>query len=138
MGRPLRLALHAAQLAGLCALVRALLALPTHPLAASTALGAAGLLAGATAALFARTWGIGLAFAAAVSFASAAALHIAPSWFWLVAAAGALPQALTVKPFARFDRGATALFIGIATALGASAALAWREVAPLVAGYLAH
>ena len=132
MGTRLRLALHAAQLVGLYTLVRALMIVSWHPLAWSSALGAAGLVVGATAALRATTWGVGLACAAAVSFASAAALGMGPEWFWIVAAAGVLPQLLTVRPFARFDRGATALFILGAVTAGVSAALVWREIAPLV------
>jgi hypothetical protein len=133
----IRIALLVAQLIALATFVRAAMAIPTHIFACSTTLAAAGLFAGATAALRARTWGVGLAFASAVAFGAAAALEMGPAWFWWVAVAGAIPQLLCLRPFARFDRGAAALFVVGSAAAGLSAALAWNEVAPLIRDALA-
>ncbi|MBX3225895.1 MAG: hypothetical protein KIT84_30040 [Labilithrix sp.] len=128
----LQAALFVAQIAGLYAFCRAAVQIPVHVLAASTALAAAAMLFGATAALRARTWGVGLAFASAVAFASAAALKMGPSFFWLIAAAGTAPMLLSARPFARFSRSATALFVLIAVVCGVGSALLWREAAPEV------
>lgn len=87
------------------------------------------LIGGAVAAQRGRTWGIGLAFAAAVAFPVAFAIGIAPPWFCLVGLAGAWPFALTVRPFARFDKGATMLLAAVAATVGTVAAIAWKEVA---------
>jgi len=130
--RRVRAALFLAQLASLCTFVRAAAQIPVYILAASTALAAAGMFLGATAALRARTWGIGLAFASAVAFASAAALKMGPSFFWAVAVAGTMPMLLSTKPFVRFSRSATILFALLAIAAGVGSALAWRQLAPLI------
>src|SRR4029079_10605076 len=42
---------------------------------------------------------------------------------------GALPFARASRAFARFDKGATALLTVIAASVGASAAIAWKEMA---------
>ena len=76
-----------------------------------------------------RTWGIGLALATAVSFPVAFAIGIAPAWFCLVGVAGALPFALTARPLARFDKGATALLAILAATGGTAVAMAWKEIA---------
>lgn len=130
--RRVQAALFLAQLASLYTFFRAAAQIPVHILAVSTALAAAGMFLGATAALRARTWGIGLAFASAVAFASAAALKMGPPFFWAVAAAGTIPMLLSTRPFVRFSRSATLLFALIAIAAGIGSALAWRELAPHV------
>lgn len=109
----------------------------------ATALAAAGLAFGATAALCRRTWGIGLMLAAATSFLVAGVLgmgpHVlmgtgeaGPSFFYVVAAIGALPFLLTMKYMARFHLGATVLFAALAGAIGTAASLAWSAAAPSV------
>lgn len=130
--RRLHIALFLAQAASLYTFCRAAVWIPVNILAGSTALAAVGMFFGATAALRARTWGVGLAFASAVAFASAAALEMGPSFFWGVAVAGTLPMLVSAKPFARFSRSATGLFALIAITAGVGSALAWRELAPLV------
>jgi hypothetical protein len=95
----------------------------------TTVVTATLLLIGANAALRARTWGIGLVLATATAFPGAVLLGIAPAWFWVVGVAGVVPFALTLRPMARFDAGATALFALLATGGGVAAAFAWREAA---------
>lgn len=102
-----------------------------------TAAAAAVLAFGASAALCARTWGVGLMLAAATSFFVAGALGMAPgragpSFFYLVAAVGALPFLFTMKHMARFHLGATVLFAALAGAIGTAASLAWSAAAPSV------
>jgi len=87
------------------------------------------LIGGAMAARRGKAWGIGLTFATAVWFPAAFAIGIAPAWFSLVGLVAALPFAFTLRPFARFDKGATALLAGIAAATGTAIALAWKEMA---------
>jgi hypothetical protein len=94
-----------------------------------TVLASLLLIGGAMAAQRGRTWGIGLAFAAAVAFPVAFAIGIAPPWFCLVGLAGAWPFALTARPFARFDKGATMMLAAVAATVGTVAAVAWKEVA---------
>lgn len=94
-----------------------------------TVLASLFLIGGAMAAQRGRTWGVGLAFASAVAFPVAFAIGIAPAWFCLVGLAGAMPFALTWRPFARFDRGAAALLAAITATAGAAAAIAWKEMA---------
>jgi hypothetical protein len=94
-----------------------------------TVLASLLLIGGAMAAQRGRTWGIGLAFAAAVAFPVAFAIGIAPPWFCLVGLAGAWPFALTARPFARFDKGATMMLAAIAATVGTVAAVTWKEVA---------
>jgi hypothetical protein len=94
-----------------------------------TVLASVLLILGAAAAQRGRTWGIGLAFATAVAFPVAFAIGIAPAWFCLVGLVGALPFALTLRPFARFDKGATALLAVLAATGGAAVAIAWKEIA---------
>jgi hypothetical protein len=83
-----------------------------------TVLAAFVMIAGALAALRAKTWGVGVVLAAATAFSAAAALGIAPMWFWLVGAVGALPFLFAWRPMVRFDRGAAVLFAAIAVTLG--------------------
>ncbi|MFO0736833.1 MAG: hypothetical protein U0270_13190 [Labilithrix sp.] len=101
-------------------------------LAISTTSCGIGMLVGSVAALKQRTWGVGLVFAAAVAFGSAAALRMGPPIFYAFAVAGALPWALCEKPFQRFDRGAALLYGCIAVALGVGAAIAWGVAAPTI------
>lgn len=104
-------------------------------LAISTTSAGIGMVLGSAAALTKRTWGVGLVFATAVAFASAALMSMGPEIFFLFAGIGSLPMALGAKPFARFDRSAAMLFAGIAIALGVGAALAWHELAPSIWEY---
>lgn len=90
------------------------------------------LIVGAMAAQRGRTWGIALAFATAVWFPVAFAIGIAPAWFCLVGLLGALPFALTFRPFARFDKGATTLLTALAVTAGTSVAMVWKEIAMTV------
>jgi hypothetical protein len=94
-----------------------------------TVLASVLLIAGATAAQRGRTWGVGLAFGAAVAFPVAFLIGIAPAWFCLVGVAGALPLVRTWPAFARFDKGAAALLTMIMAACGAMGAIAWKHVA---------
>jgi glucan phosphoethanolaminetransferase (alkaline phosphatase superfamily) len=94
-----------------------------------TVLASLFLLAGAAAAQRGKTWGVGIAFAAAAAFPVAFAIGIAPAWFCLVGLAGALPLLLTYRSLARFDKGATMILTGIAGAAGAAMAMAWKETA---------
>ena len=94
-----------------------------------TVLASLLLIGGAMAARRGKAWGIGLTFATAVWFPVAFAIGIAPAWFCLVGLVAALPFAFTLRPFARFDKGATTLLAGIAAATGTAIALAWKEMA---------
>lgn len=122
--RRLQLSLAAAQLVAVATLLRSVAYDRWITVVASLL-----LLGGATAARGGRAWGVALAFASAVAFPVAWAIGIAPAWFCGVGVVGALPFVLTSRAFARFDRGATALLAGIAVALGAAGALAWKHVA---------
>jgi hypothetical protein len=122
--RRVRLALLVAQLVGVATLLRSI-AYDRW----ITVLASLVLIGGAAAAQRGRTWGIGLAFAAAMAFPVAFAIGIAPAWFCLVGLAGAWPFALTARPFARFDKGATMLLAAIAASAGAAGAIAWKEFA---------
>jgi len=93
-----------------------------------TVLASVLLIVGAQAAARSRTWGVGLALAMAMAFPAAHLLGMAPSWFWLVGVAGALPFALSSRWMASFDRGATVLFAAVATAAGVACAMAWHEI----------
>jgi len=93
-----------------------------------TVLASVLLIAGAQAAARHRTWGVGLALAMAVAFPAAHLLGMAPSWFWLVGVAGALPFALSSRWMASFDKGATLLFAAVAAAAGVACAMAWHEI----------
>ena len=94
-----------------------------------TVLASMLLIGSAMAARRGKAWGIGLGFATAVWFPVAFLIGIAPAWFCLVGLVAALPFAFTLRPFARFDKGATALLTGIAAATGTAIALAWKEMA---------
>jgi hypothetical protein len=95
-----------------------------------TAIAAAVLAFGATAALCERTWGVGLVLAAATSFFAARAMHMGPPFFYVVAAIGVLPFVFTMKHMARFHLGATVLFAMLAGAAGTAASFAWSAASP--------
>jgi hypothetical protein len=97
-----------------------------------TVLASLVLLAGAAAVQRGKTWGVGVTLGAAAAFPTAWAIGIAPPWFCLVGAVGALPFLLTSRALARFDAAATALGASIAATTGLLAAVAWRAFAPLV------
>ena len=97
-----------------------------------TASAACGLLLGAIAGMRGRTWGVGLLLASASAFFVSGVLGMGPPFFFLVAALGALPFALTAKYMARFDLGATILFALGAGTLGLGASIAWCALAPAV------
>jgi hypothetical protein len=94
-----------------------------------TVLAAVLLMVGATAARRGRSWGVGLALAAAAAFPVAFAIGIAPPWFVLVGLVGAMPFAIASRAFARFDKGATVLLAALAGSAGAIGAIAWKEYA---------
>jgi hypothetical protein len=94
-----------------------------------TVLASVLLIVSAMAAQRGRTWGVGMAFATAVWFPVAFAIGIAPAWFCLVGLVCALPFAFSLKPFARFDKGATALLALLSATSGAAIALGWKEIA---------
>ena len=94
-----------------------------------TVVGSVLLIVGALAAQRGRTWGVGLTLAAAAAFPVAFAIGIAPAWFCLVGIAGAIPFALTARPFARFDKGATVLLATLAGVFGTSVAMAFKAIA---------
>ncbi len=87
------------------------------------------LIVGAMAAQRGRSWGVALAFATACAFPVAFAIGIAPAWFCLVGLIGAWPFALSVRPFARFDKGATRLLAALAAIGGIGGAIAYKSVA---------
>jgi hypothetical protein len=90
---------------------------------------AALLIGGAAAARRGRTWGLALVLSAATAFPVAWAIGIAPPWFVFVGIAGIQPFVSASPALARFDRQATALLVGIATSLGALAAIVWKYTA---------
>jgi hypothetical protein len=94
-----------------------------------TVLASVLMMVGATAALRGRSWGIALGLAAAAAFPVAFAIGIAPAWFCLVGAAGALPFVLASRAFARFDKTATVLLAALAGSAGALGAVAWKQYA---------
>lgn len=95
----------------------------------TTVVASIALIVGARAALRARTWGIGVVLATATAFPVAVLLGIAPACFVVVGVVGFVPFVQTVRPMARFDRGATALFTAVAGFSGVAGAYAWREAA---------
>jgi hypothetical protein len=97
-----------------------------------TVLASLFLIGGAFAAQRGKTWGIGLALGAAASFPTAWVIGIAPPWFCVVGALGALPFVLTSRAIARFDAAATALGAGLALIVGTLGAVGWRAAAPFL------
>jgi hypothetical protein len=87
------------------------------------------LIASARAALRGRTWGVGGILTAATAFPGAALLGFAPQWFWVVGLIGVLPFALALRPMARFDAAATAMFAFLAGGTAVLCTFAWREAA---------
>lgn len=122
--RNLHVALIAAHAVGFAALVRSV-AFDRW----ITVLASVLLVAGATAALRGRTWGVVLAFASAVAFPTAWAIGIAPPWFVLVGVLGALPYLMVSSALARIDRRATSLLTALAWSVGALAAVGWKAFA---------
>lgn len=80
------------------------------------------IVGGGVAALRNRTWGLLLLLLSSVSFAAALAFGIAPPFYALVTAAGALALALAVPPLLVRDRAATYTVVGLAVGLGVLAA----------------
>lgn len=128
----MRASLWMAVATGTYVAITAAMRVPENILALSTTTGGAIMCAGAMAALRRRTWGVGVVFTASAAFATAAAMDMGPPIFWAFALAGAVPMALGAKPFARFDKAAAGLFVGIALALGIGTALAWSQLWPTV------
>jgi hypothetical protein len=95
-----------------------------------TVLASLLLLAGASAALRGRTWGIGVSLAAATAFPAAWLLGIAPPWFALVGWIGALPFMLSLRAMAQFDKGATALGAALAGVGAIGSAITFKAAAP--------
>ncbi len=122
--RRLRLSLLAVQLVGAATLLRSV-AYDRW----ITVLASVLLLAGATAARRGHAWGVMLAFGSAVAFPVAWHIGIAPPWFALVGAVGALPFALSFRAFARFDKGAASLLTIAAALMGTFGAVAWKHLA---------
>lgn len=122
--RPLRFSLVATQLVGFATLLRSV-AFDRW----ITVLMSMLLIAGAMAALRRRTWGVGVALAAACWFPVAFAIGIAPAWFCIVGLLGALPFVLASRALVRFDGRATALLAALAAAFGAIGAVAWKQIA---------
>jgi len=87
------------------------------------------LLGGIFAAKRGRTWGVGLALAAAVAFPVMFLLGMAPGWFCLVGVAGALPFLASLPAFLRFDKQATALLALLAGGVGTGIAYAYHAYA---------
>jgi hypothetical protein len=129
--RRLNLSLVAVQLVGVATLLRSI-AYDRW----ITVLASALLLVGATAARRNKSWGVALALGAAAAFPVAWAIGIAPFWFCLVGAVGALPFLIASRAFARFDKSATAVLAMAAGGMGAVGALTWKEIAwPLFMEY---
>ena len=122
--RRLDLSLIAVQFVGLATLVRSVMFDRWI-----TVLAAALLLIGATAGRSGKSWGVALTLGAAAAFPVAFLIGIAPAWFCLVGAFGALPFLLASRSFAKLDKGATATLAAAALGVGGVAAMAWREVA---------
>jgi len=87
------------------------------------------LLGGIFAAKRGRTWGVGLALAAAVAFPVMFLLGMAPGWFCLVGIAGALPFLATLPALLKFDKQATALLALLAGGVGTGIAYAYHAYA---------
>ncbi len=120
----MRLSLAAAQLVGFLTLLRSVAFDRWITVVVSML-----LIAGTTAALRRRTWGVGLALAAACWFPVAFAIGIAPAWFCLVGLVGVLPFLFASRALARFDKQATVLLATLAAAIGAVGAVAWKQLA---------
>ena len=94
------------------------------------------MIAGAAAALRAKTWGVGLVLAASTAFPAAHLLGMAPGWFWFVGLVGGAPFVLSWRPMARFDHAAALVFAVLALGAGVTCALAWHEIGPFVVAHL--
>lgn len=120
----LRNSLYVAQLVALATLVRSV-AFDRW----ITVLASLALFAGATAATRGKTWGVGVALAAATVFPAVFALGMAPGWFLMVGLLGALPFLHASRVLAKFDARATAILATLAASLGVGVAFAWRAYA---------
>jgi hypothetical protein len=89
------------------------------------------MLVGATAAVRGRAWGVFLVGAAAMSFAGAHAVGIAPAWFVLVAAGGGLAVATALRPLYRLDRTALLAALVVTVLVGLGGALLMGPVLEL-------
>ena len=87
------------------------------------------LLGGVVAAKRGRTWGVGLALAAAVAFPVMFLFGMGPAWLCLVGVAGALPFLATLPAFLKFDKQATALLALLAGGVGTGIAYAYHTYA---------
>ncbi len=114
-----RASLHAASMVALATMARSILFEKWITVLASLL-----LLIGVGAAWRARTWGVGLALAAASAFPVAQMLGMAPGWFWLVGVAGALPFLVSWRPMVLFDRSAAVLYAALSVAAGTASAVA--------------
>ncbi len=94
-----------------------------------TVLVSALLLASAFAAGRGKAWGVVGALMMSTFFPVAFLLGMAPAWFVVVGALGALPFAMTWRAFARADRGATAWLAGIGATAGSGLAFLWKVIA---------
>ncbi|MBL9022852.1 MAG: hypothetical protein JNL21_11690 [Myxococcales bacterium] len=94
-----------------------------------TVLVSALLLASAFAAGRGKAWGVVGALMMSTFFPVAFVLGMAPAWFVVVGALGALPFAMTWRAFARADRGATAWLAGIGATAGSALAFLWKTMA---------
>lgn len=94
-----------------------------------TVLASLLILGGTLAASRGRTWGLGLAFAAAVAFPASVFIGIAPLWFGLVGWAGAWPFLLSYRALARFDRSAATALTTVAALGGFLGAVCWKAYA---------
>jgi hypothetical protein len=135
----LRLPLHilisfmGAHLVALAVIARCAMANHGDPL---SLLCAMTLAFGATAALFERTWGVGLMLASATAFfanmVTSGVVDGYPSTAATIclvgAVVGTIPFVFTMRYMARFHFGATILFMLIAGALGTGTALLVRVV----------
>jgi hypothetical protein len=88
------------------------------------------MLVGVRAAMRERTWGVVLAFAAAVWLPAAVFLGMAPPWFLLAGVLGMLPFLKTWPSLRALDKGAASLLATLAGGLGVAGALAWKSFAP--------
>ncbi|HEU4412149.1 MAG TPA: hypothetical protein VFS43_43305 [Polyangiaceae bacterium] len=97
-----------------------------------TVLASVLLVVAVAAARRGKTWGVGLALASAAAFPMAWVLGMAPAWFLVVGAVGALPFALTARSLARFDAKATAFGASLAVTGGVLGAVGWWVFAPAI------
>lgn len=93
-----------------------------------TVLAGAMMVSGALAAGRGRTWGIVACFFPGVAALLAAAVGMAPSWFYWAGAAGVLPFGLLVRAMARRDRAAVALLVSLTFGVAIVALFVWHQI----------